>query len=128
MKLRALLLLAPLALAAPREARAETPLEEARALTGKATVEYNVGRFQQALELYTRAYEKAQRPALLFNIGQCHRLLGHYEDALFFYHGYLREQPDAPNHTLAEQHIEESQHALDAQRAAQQAAQKEAES
>jgi tetratricopeptide (TPR) repeat protein len=124
MKLRVLLLLAPLAgLASVPVSRsalaAETPLEEARALTSKATVEYNVGRFQQALELYTKAYERLPKPALLFNIGQCHRLLGHYEQALFFYHGYLREQPEASNHALAEQHIEESQRALDAQRAAQ---------
>jgi tetratricopeptide (TPR) repeat protein len=85
----------------------------------QATVEYNVGRFEQSLELYTKAYERYPKPALLFNIGQCHRLLGHYERALFFYHGFLREQPDAPNRALAEQHIEESQRALDAQRAAE---------
>src|SRR5580700_2812329 len=125
MKLRVLLLLAPLAgLASVPVSRsalaAETPLEEARALTSKATVEYNVGRFQQALELYTKAYERLPKPALLFNIGQCHRLLGHYEQALFFYHGFLRERPDAPNRGLVEQHIEESQRALDAQRTAQQ--------
>jgi tetratricopeptide (TPR) repeat protein len=126
MKLRAIVLLAPLLLAAPRGARADAALDEARALTGQATVEYNLGRFQQALELYTKAYERLSKPALLFNIGQCHRLLGHYEQALFFYHGYLREQPDAPNRSLAEQHIEESERALDAQRAAQQESQRQA--
>jgi tetratricopeptide (TPR) repeat protein len=127
MKVRTLLVLAPLLLAAPRAARAATPLEEARALTSQATVEYNVGRFQQALELYTKAYERLPKPALLFNIGQCHRLLGHYEQALFFYHGFLRERPDAPNRSLVEQHIDESQKALDGQRAAQQEAEKKAE-
>jgi tetratricopeptide (TPR) repeat protein len=127
MKLRALVLLAPLLVLAPRGAHAETALEEARALTAQATVEYNLGRFQQALDLYTKAYERLQKPALLFNIGQCHRLLGHYEQALFFYHGFLRERPDAPNRGLAEQHIEESQRALDAQRAAQQESQRQAE-
>ncbi|MGH7439553.1 MAG: tetratricopeptide repeat protein, partial [Polyangiaceae bacterium] len=99
---------------------------EARTLFTKATVEYNVGRFQQALELYTKAYERMPKPALLFNIGQCHRLLGHYEQALFFYSGYLREQPDAPNRGLAEQHIEEAKQALETQRAAQAEAQRKA--
>ncbi len=121
MKLRVAALLAPLLFTAPPCLAADPALEEARALTGQATVEYNVGRFQQALDLYTKAYERYSKPALLFNIGQCHRLLGHYEQALFFYHGYLREQPDAPNRALAEQHIDEAQRALDAQRAAQEA-------
>lgn len=122
MKLRVAALLAPLLFTAPPCLAADPALEEARALTGQATVEYNVGRFQQALDLYTKAYERYSKPALLFNIGQCHRLLGHYEQALFFYHGYLREQPDAPNRALAEQHIDEAQRALDAQRAAQEEA------
>lgn len=121
MKLRVAALLAPLLLTAPPCLAADPALEEARALTGQATVEYNLGRFQQALDLYMKAYERYSKPALLFNIGQCHRLLGHYEQALFFYHGYLREQPDAPNRASAEQHIDESQRALDAQRAAQDA-------
>jgi tetratricopeptide (TPR) repeat protein len=111
--------LAPLALYAPASLAGESALEEAKALVSRATVEYNVGRFDQALELYTQAYEKYSKPALLFNIGQCHRLLGHYERALFFYHGYLREQPEATNRPLVEQRIDESQRALEAQRAAE---------
>jgi tetratricopeptide (TPR) repeat protein len=121
MKLGVAILLGPLLLSAPPALGADAALEEARALTGQATVEYNLGRFEQALDLYTKAYERYSKAALLFNIGQCHRLLGHYEKALFFYHGYLREQPDAPNRALAERHIEESQRALDAQRSAQEA-------
>jgi tetratricopeptide (TPR) repeat protein len=117
--LRLAVALAPLLLAATPSLAADAALEEAKALVSKATVEYNVGRFEQSLELYTKAYERYQKPALLFNIGQCHRLLGHYERALFFYHGFLREQPDSPNRALAERHIEESQRALDAQRAAE---------
>jgi tetratricopeptide (TPR) repeat protein len=112
-------LVVPLLLCAPASNAADGTLEQAKALVSRATVEYNVGRFDQALELYTQAYEKYPKPALLFNIGQCHKLLGHYERALFFYHGYLRENPDASNRALVEQRIDESQHALDAQRAAE---------
>jgi tetratricopeptide (TPR) repeat protein len=98
---------------------AKPPLEEARALTRKATVEYDVGHFDQALDLYTKAYELYPKPALLFDIAQCHRLLGHYERALFFFHGYLREEPDAPNRAQAEKLLQDTQEKYDAERAAQ---------
>jgi tetratricopeptide (TPR) repeat protein len=127
MKLRALAVLLPsLVLLSPPPARADDALEEARTLFNKATVEYNVGRFQQALDLYTKAYERVPKPALLFNIGQCHRLLGHYDQALFFYSGYLREKPEAANRTVVEQHMAEAKQALDQQRAAQAEAQRSA--
>src|SRR5580700_4366913 len=120
MKLRFVALLAPLlVLAAPASAANPSPqaLKEARKLTGDATVEYNVGRFDEALDLYTKAYERYPKPVLLFDLGQCHRQLGHYERALFFYHGYLRGQPNAPNRALVEKFIDDSQKQLDAQRA-----------
>jgi tetratricopeptide (TPR) repeat protein len=127
MKLRALAVLLPsLVLLAPPPARADDGLEEARTLFNKATVEYNVGRFQQALDLYTKAYERVPKPALLFNIGQCHRLLGHYDQALFFYSGYLREKPEAANRSLVEQHMAEAKQALEQQRAAEAEAQRRA--
>jgi hypothetical protein len=97
---------------------ADTPLDQARALAGQATVEYNVGHFDQALDLYTKAYEALPKPALLFDIGQCHRMLGHYERAVFFFEGYLREQPEATNREVAEGLLAESKQQLEAQRAA----------
>jgi tetratricopeptide (TPR) repeat protein len=120
MRLRFLALLAPLLVAAAPASAGNSSiqaLKEARKLTGEATVEYNVGRFEQALDLYTKAYERYPKPALLFDLGQCHRQLGHYERALFFLHGYLREQPTAPNRALVEKLIDDSQQQLDAQRA-----------
>jgi tetratricopeptide (TPR) repeat protein len=118
MRLRLAVLLAPLLLASvPASAAPHSALEDARKLTSQAMVEYNVGRFEQALDLYTKAYERLPKPALLFDLGQCHRQLGHYERALFFFHGYLREQPDAPNRALAEKLLDDSQRQLDAQRA-----------
>lgn len=129
MKLRFVALLAPLfLLAAPASAANPSPqalkeaLKEARKLTGDATVEYNVGRFDEALVLYTKAYERYPKPVLLFDLGQCHRQLGHYERALFFFQGYLRGQPNAPNRALVEKFIDDSQKQLDAQRATEAAA------
>lgn len=117
LRLATLLVAAPCLLAAPAHA-ADSPLQEARILTSKASVEYDVGHFEQALDLYTRAYERYPKAALLFDIGQCHRQLRHYERAIFFYQGYLRGQPEAPNRSMVEKFIADSQQQLDAQRAA----------
>ena len=119
MKLRlAVLLVAVPCLTAVPASAANPALDDARKLTTRATVEYDVGHFEQALDLYTKAYERYPKPALLFDIGQCHRLLGHYERAIFFYQGYLRGKPDAANRSMVEQFIADSQRQLDAQRAA----------
>ena len=75
-----------LALLAPQMAVAAHPsLDDARKLTAEATVEYNVGHFERALELYAKAYELVPKPVLLFDMGQCQRQLGHEERALFFF-------------------------------------------
>jgi tetratricopeptide (TPR) repeat protein len=119
MKLRFAALLVGFSCAIALPAAAASPaLDDARKLTAKASVEYDVGHFDQALDLYTKAYERYPKPALLFDIGQCHRLLGHYERAIFFYQGYLRGKPEAANRALVEQFILDSQKQLDAQRAA----------
>ena len=65
--------------------------------------------------MYSKAYERFPTPALLFDIGQCHKLLHDYERALFFFRGYLRAKPTAPNRPTVEQLISESQHNLDEQ-------------
>jgi tetratricopeptide (TPR) repeat protein len=108
------LVLAACLAAAPARA-ADSALDEAKRLTSKASIEYDVGHFDQALELYTHAYEVFPKPALLFDIGQCHRLLGHHERAVFFFQGYLRGQPSAANRALVEKLIADSQHQLDLQ-------------
>jgi tetratricopeptide (TPR) repeat protein len=121
LRLAALLVAVPCLTAVPASA-ANPALDDARKLTTQATVEYDVGHFDQALDLYTKAYERYPKPALLFDIGQCHRLLGHYERAIFFYQGYLRGKPDAANRSMVEQFIADSQRQLEAQRAAAAAA------
>ena len=70
---------------------------EAQQLARRSIVEYNAGEFEKALADATRAYEIAPIPALLYNLGQCHRVLHHWERAAFFYRGYLRGKPTAGN-------------------------------
>jgi tetratricopeptide (TPR) repeat protein len=91
----------------------------ARAQVKKAQLDYKLARFDEALEGYSHAYELYPSPALLFNLGQCHRNLKHYERAIFFFEGYLREQPriDPDQRALTEDLIAESKGALERENA-----------
>ncbi len=71
--------------------------QRAAKLAHRSVIEYNAGDFPRALRDITAAYELDPRPGLLYNLGQCHRAMGDAAKALFFYRGYLREQPDARN-------------------------------
>jgi tetratricopeptide (TPR) repeat protein len=91
---------------------------------GKAQVEFQLGRYDRALEGYTRAYELYPVPGLLFNLGQCHRNLKNHERAIFFFEGYLRESPklDKDQRALTEDLIAESRTGLEREQAEAQAA------
>jgi tetratricopeptide (TPR) repeat protein len=95
-------------------ARADDAKDEARRLVGKAETEYKLGRFQQALDLYSRAYKVYKAPGLFFNIAQCHYRLRKWNDAVFFYEAYLREKPDAPNRVTVEELIGDAKRERDA--------------
>ena len=104
------------------------PKQEARKHVETADVQYKLGQFDKALAEYSAAYELYAVPALLFNIGQCHKNLKNYEQALFFYRGFLRDSPaDAPNRNVVEDLIRETQADLDRQRAEAEAAKKAAD-
>lgn len=79
--------------------------------------EYRLGRFENAVEAYSRAYEHVPEPELLFNIAQCHRNLGHLERAVFFYRGYLREAKNPSNRPRVERLIAELETKMKAQQA-----------
>ncbi len=99
---------------------AEGPDEKqrVRALYEQATKDYNLGRFDDALRLYTQAYEIRADPAFLFNIAQCYRQLHRPAEAAREYRAYLREAPDAPNRAEVQQRIKD----LDEETARQEAA------
>jgi tetratricopeptide (TPR) repeat protein len=87
-----------------------------------ADAAYKLGKFESALAEYSKAYEIFKAPGLLFNIGQCHRNLHNYERAIFFYEGFLRAQPKAPNRSVVEALVTEARDALAKQKAAEEAA------
>ncbi|MEQ9503625.1 MAG: tetratricopeptide repeat protein [Deltaproteobacteria bacterium] len=71
----------------------------------RGTRAYNLGRFDQAIDHFARAYEAHPSPVFLFNIAQAHRLAGHCEKAAFFYRRYLSEEPDSPARAEIEGHL-----------------------
>lgn len=108
--------------AAPiRAAESGNARAAAKAEVQKAQLHYKLGRFEEALGAYSHAYELFPAPALLFNIGQCHKNLKNYERAIFFFEGYLREEtsPNARTRTLAQELVAESRAELERQRAAE---------
>jgi len=94
---------------------AEAPVERAKALFARGNEHYNLGEFDQALELYRRAYRVMPLPAFLFNIAQCHRKLGQHAEAVTMYQSYLVGVPDAQNKELVESLLAESKAELTAQ-------------
>jgi tetratricopeptide (TPR) repeat protein len=104
------LLLPLLAVAAPPKpgtSGKEDPKAQARVLFDYAQREYDLGNFNDALSGYSEAYRLVPEPALLFNIGQCHRQLGQYERAAFFYRRYLALDPESPDAPLVNQLIQQ---------------------
>jgi tetratricopeptide (TPR) repeat protein len=68
---------------------------------------FALGKFEQALVEFEAAYEAKPLPKLLFNIGQAHRNLDHYDQAIFAFRKYLREVPDADNREAVEKLIDD---------------------
>jgi tetratricopeptide (TPR) repeat protein len=76
---------------------------------------FALGRFSDALAEYQAAFEAYPLPEFLFNIGQCHRNLGAFDEAIFSFRKYLRLKPDAENREATEELIAE----LEAEKARQ---------
>ncbi len=100
----------------PAFGQERNPKMEAKAEVDKAQLHYKLGRFDEALVAYIRAYEIYNAPALLFNIGQCHKNLKNFDRAIFFFEGYLREETNPERRTLAEDLITKSKADLERQR------------
>ncbi|MCU0696570.1 MAG: tetratricopeptide repeat protein [Myxococcaceae bacterium] len=95
-----LLALPPTALA--QKKKVDPVEQQARGLFGEAQTAYDVGEFERALTLYSDAYKLKALPGFLFNIAQCHRQLGNYERAAFFYGRFIdNSSTTAPNVALA---------------------------
>jgi hypothetical protein len=73
---------------------------------------YNLNEYPAALNDFKEAYRLFPDPVFLYNLGQCERQLGHFDEAIRFYRSFLREQPKAPNRQDVLHKIEEMETAL----------------
>lgn len=105
--MRALFLLLGLFLLFPfiASAQSEEDLKKAELLFQDAQRLYNVRDYEAALQKYKEAYLLSAAPELLFNMGQCYRLLGKDNDARETYKIFLRELPDSPQREQVERLI-----------------------
>jgi tetratricopeptide (TPR) repeat protein len=68
---------------------------------------FALGKFDEALDQYQKAFDAKPLPGFLFNIGQCYRNLGDYDQAIFSFKKYLKLDPNAPNKDKVTKLIEE---------------------
>jgi hypothetical protein len=105
-------LLAAALLLATRQARADARTEKAREHYLQGNAYYKLDKYKEALGEYEQAYIAKQDASFLYNIAQCHRLMGNRADAVKFYQRYLKDAPGAPNREVAEKHIRDLEAAL----------------
>lgn len=99
-------------LATESRAQPDPRTEKAREHYLQADAYYKVDKYREALGEYEQAYIAKPDPSFLYNIGQCHRLMGNKADALRFYRRYLKDAPNAPNRLVTEKQIRELDAAL----------------
>lgn len=110
-------LLSALCALPPTLVAAQDAEQQARGHFRRGETHFAVGRFAAALKEYMAAYELKPLPGFLFNIGQCHRNLGHFEEAVFSFKRYLRLKPDAGNRAAVEELVTELERQIAAQKA-----------
>ncbi len=99
-------LLVGLLLAGAQPARAADPrLDAARAHSQEGDAYYKLEKYAGAIAEYEQAYLAKPDPSFLYNIAQCHRLMGNGAEAIHFYRRFLKDAPNAPNRAVAEKHI-----------------------
>src|SRR5450432_1802635 len=95
---------------------------EMKQLYERATRAYDVGKYNEAIEEYQKAYEIGGDPPMLYNIAQAYRLNDQPGEALRFYRRYLQRAPGARNREDVERKIADLEKSVEEKRKAQAAA------
>ena len=95
---------APLPVAAANSQATDTEVAE-HVAQGRRL--YLLGRYQEAIAEYRRAYELRADPEFLMDTAEAYRQLGATERALFYYERYLAAAPNAPDREIVEDRITE---------------------
>src|SRR5262245_25208706 len=101
------------------KARGPSEAEKARgkAIWSEGITRYDLGDFDDAIRKFEEAYRSWPNPNILFNLGQANRQRKAYERAVFYFHAYLRNKPEAANRAVVEQLIKELDVLIAAQKA-----------
>jgi tetratricopeptide (TPR) repeat protein len=110
--LAALLAAGPAARAADPHPPIDARTEKAREHYQQGDAYYKLDKYANALQEYEQAYLAKSDPSFLYNIAQCHRLMGAKAEALKFYRRYLKDAPNASNRAVTEKHIKDLEAAL----------------
>jgi hypothetical protein len=84
----------------------------AKALYAQGESAYAQGSFGKALGLYKQAFEAWPLPGFQFNMGQCHRQMGDFAQAIAAFNLYLEQSPQAPNRKTVVALLKASKRAL----------------
>jgi tetratricopeptide (TPR) repeat protein len=108
-----LTVLAVVAVAVPAAGAAPDPrTESAREHSRQGDAYYKLEKYPNAIGEYEQAYLAKPDPSFLFNIAQCHRLMGQGAEAIKFYRRFLADAPDSlPSRGIAEKHIHDLEEA-----------------
>jgi tetratricopeptide (TPR) repeat protein len=96
------------AVAAPRAASADDPaMRAAKRHYDRGEKLFALGKFDEALDEYQKAFDAKPLPGFLFNIGQCYRNLSDYDQAIFSFKKFLKLDPETPKREAVEKLLEE---------------------
>lgn len=93
--------------ASPVRADEEERKQLARGLIDEGIRRYDLGRYDDAIDYFARAYEVYPFPEALLGLGQAYRQKKNYERAAFYLRAYLRNKPDAANRDVVIELIDE---------------------
>lgn len=92
---------------------------EAKEHYKKGTKAFDLGAYDEAVNEYSLAYRLRDDPALLYNLGQAHRLAQHPAEALRFYRLFLLKLPNASNRAEVQEKVAELQRLVEQQKRTQ---------
>jgi tetratricopeptide (TPR) repeat protein len=90
----------------------KTGSEKAREHFQRGEAFFKLEKYNDALGEYEKGYIAKSDASFLYNIAQCHRLMGDKPAALRFYRRFLNEATRVPNRPIVEQHIRDLEKAL----------------
>lgn len=86
--------------------------------TARAAALAAKGRYREAIVEYESAYDKSRDPRWFIELGRCFRKIGEYDQAAYFFHGYVAFRPGAADRVEVERMAAEAETARTAAEAA----------